>query len=112
MDVCPQCKINFDLIHHRCSSAAFVGVLQVQQAGLWKTIGKNNLTIDRLNDQIEALQEENAELRLKINGVDINSVKHMLVQGESILPKDVGLSDEEAIAYGRKAYQDRLKAER
>lgn len=99
MDICPTCQTNFDLIHKRCMSVAFGKVLQKQMDNIWIDLGKSNSKVDRLEDQVEALQEENAELRLKKNGVEIDKVKHMLLQGKDVLPSSVGLSDEEAKAY-------------
>ena len=49
--------------------------------------------IDRLEIKIEALQEENAELRLKKNGVEIDTV----IGADDMLPP--GLSADEVIDY-------------
>ena len=98
-DICPQCKTNFDLIHKRCVSMRFAKYLQNKMDELWIGIGKSNLKVDRLEDQIEALQEENVKLRLRKNGVEIDSVKDALESGQSL-----GLSPKEVKAYMAKSH--------
>lgn len=82
MDICPQCQINFDLIHQRCCSTNFVKYLQVKQNDLWQTIGSLNKSIDILKDRVDVLVRENDLLRNKKDGVVVDGVKNMNVQAD------------------------------
>ena len=93
INICPKCQINFDHLHQRCASANYTRYLQGKMDELWKVLGEAHKEIDRLEIKIEALQEENAELRLKKNGVEIDTV----IGADDMLPP--GLSADEVIDY-------------
>ena len=95
-NICPKCQINFDHLHQRCVSMRFAKYLQQNSDRLWRDLGNVNLKVDRLEDQIEALQEENAKLRLRKNGVAIDSVKEKILLGEL---GTLGMSKEEVRVY-------------